>query len=167
MISGEASAKITPSMPSKPQPSPLAIAICQCVGVTRVWSLAARKFACCAIAVLKRADDDAGWRRKTGGAHGLAFPLGRRSAVPRGGGNRSALCCRPMLGQFPPGWKRSPRKKQTPPPLEGGGLGEGTVRYGPLPQPPPSRGGGAFFARRPHSFIQGSSAYAARSRMIV
>jgi hypothetical protein len=45
MISGVASAKITPSMPSKPQPSPLAIAMCQCVRVMRVESLALRNAA--------------------------------------------------------------------------------------------------------------------------
>ena len=39
---GETSAKITPSMPSKPQPSALAIAICQCVFVICVPPATAR-----------------------------------------------------------------------------------------------------------------------------
>ncbi|MGY3133208.1 hypothetical protein ACVWZM_003890 [Bradyrhizobium sp. USDA 4501] len=39
---GEISAKITPSMPSKPQPSALAVAICQCVFVISVVSATAR-----------------------------------------------------------------------------------------------------------------------------
>ena len=42
MISGEISAKITPSMPSKPQPRPLATAMCRCVGVMRLSSATAR-----------------------------------------------------------------------------------------------------------------------------
>ena len=39
---GDTSAKITPSMPSKPQPSALAMATCQCVLVTSVPPATAR-----------------------------------------------------------------------------------------------------------------------------
>jgi hypothetical protein len=39
---GETSAKITPSMPSKPQPSALAMATCQCVLVTSAPPATAR-----------------------------------------------------------------------------------------------------------------------------
>jgi hypothetical protein len=39
---GDTSAKITPSMPSNPQPSALAVAICQCVFEMSVPSATAR-----------------------------------------------------------------------------------------------------------------------------
>jgi hypothetical protein len=42
MINGDTSAKMTPSMPSNPQPRPLAVATCQCVGVMRLSSATAR-----------------------------------------------------------------------------------------------------------------------------
>ena len=44
---GEIRAKTTPSIPSKPQPRPLAVAICQCVLVILLSSVTARKLANC------------------------------------------------------------------------------------------------------------------------
>ncbi len=50
------------------------------------------------------------------------------------------------------------RNKLLPLPLWEGVGGRGPCGTGPLPQPPPTRGGGVSFARQPHSYIQGGSA---------
>ena len=42
MTSGDTSAKMTPSIPSNPQPRPLATAMCLCVGVTWLSTATAR-----------------------------------------------------------------------------------------------------------------------------
>ena len=65
-------------------------------------------------------------------------PPWRCPAPPWGGGGR----------RMPAIWGRTPAKSrlssESPPPLEGGGWGEGSVRHrNPSPNPSPSRGGGA------------------------
>ena len=78
---------------------------------------------------------------------GKQSPAGRAEERSSGGG---------LLPRVKPGDRSAPNKKQgSPPPLEGGGRGEGCVRLGPLPPAPSLKGRGRTFTLRPRQFHSG------------